>query len=47
MLFDLNKDVCGNVEDGLCELLDVLVCLDEVFVEYVVEDVDFDVLVKE
>ena len=44
---DANKDVRGNVEDGLREPLDALARLDEVFAEYAAEDADFDALAKE
>lgn len=44
---DPNKDVRGNVEDGLREPLDALARLDEVFAEYASEDADFDALAKE
>ena len=44
---DPNKDVRGNVEDGLREPLDALARLDEVFAEYAAEDADFDALAKE
>lgn len=44
---DSNKDVRGNVEDGLREPLDALARLDEVFAEYAAEDADFDALAKE
>ncbi|MHA3048512.1 energy-dependent translational throttle protein EttA [Acinetobacter sp. ANC 4641] len=44
---DPNKDVRGNVEDGLREPLDALARLDEVFAEYASEDADFDKLAKE
>ena len=37
---DPNKDVRGNVEDGLREPLDALARLDEVFAEYAAEDAD-------
>ncbi|XID75074.1 energy-dependent translational throttle protein EttA [Alkanindiges sp. WGS2144] len=44
---DPNKDVRGNVEDGLREPLDALARLDEVFAEYASDNADFDALAKE
>ncbi|HEX5277930.1 MAG TPA: energy-dependent translational throttle protein EttA [Fluviicoccus sp.] len=44
---DPNKDVRGNVEDGVREALDALKRLDEVFAEYAMEDADFDKLAAE
>lgn len=44
---DPNKDVRGNVEDGVREALDALKRLDEVFAEYAEENADFDKLAAE
>ncbi|MDQ8038000.1 MAG: ATP-binding cassette domain-containing protein, partial [Pedobacter sp.] len=44
---DENKDVRGNVEDGVREALDALKRLDEVFAEYAEEGADFDKLAAE
>jgi len=44
---DPNKDVRGNVEDGVRECLDAMARLDEVFAEYAMEDADFDKLAAE
>jgi ATP-binding cassette ChvD family protein len=44
---DPNKDVRGNVEDGVREALDALKRLDEVFAEYAEEGADFDKLAAE
>jgi len=44
---DPNKDVRGNVEDGLREPLDAMARLDQVFAEYADPDADFDKLAKE
>ena len=44
---DPNKDVRGNVEDGVREALDALERLDQVFAEYADPDADFDKLAKE
>lgn len=41
---DPNKDVRGNVEDGLREPLDALKGLEEVYAAYAEEDADFDAL---
>jgi len=43
---DENKDVRGNVEDGVREALDALAGLDQVYVDYAAEDADFDALAK-
>jgi ATP-binding cassette ChvD family protein len=43
---DDNKDVRGNVEDGLREPLDALAELDKVYAAYAEEDADFDALAK-
>ncbi len=42
-----NKDVKGNVEDGLREALDALAGLDKVYADYAEPDADFDKLAKE
>jgi len=44
---DPNKDVKGNVEDGLREALDALAGLDKVYADYAEPDADFDKLAKE
>jgi len=41
-----NKDVRGNVEEGLAEVLDALKELDQVYADYALEDADFDALAK-
>jgi energy-dependent translational throttle protein EttA len=43
---DSNKDVRGNVEDGLREPLDALAGLSEVYAAYADADADFDALAK-
>ena len=43
---DENKDVRGNVEDGLKVPLDALKGLEEVYAAYAEEDADFDALAK-
>jgi sulfate-transporting ATPase len=43
---DPNKDVRGNVEEGLAEVLDALKELDQVYADYALEDADFDALAK-
>ena len=43
---DPNKDVRGNVEDGVRELLDVKAELDQVYAAYAEENADFDALAK-
>ncbi|MCV6627646.1 MAG: energy-dependent translational throttle protein EttA [Cellvibrionaceae bacterium] len=43
---DDNKDVRGNVEDGVREALDALAGLDQVYADYAAEDADFDALAK-
>lgn len=43
---DNNKDVRGNVEDGLREPLDALAELNEVYAAYAEEGADFDALAK-
>ncbi|WP_296405761.1 energy-dependent translational throttle protein EttA [Psychrobacter sp.] len=44
---DNNKDVRGNVEDGMREALDALSRLDEIYAEYAAPDADFDKLAEE
>ncbi|MCC6200898.1 MAG: energy-dependent translational throttle protein EttA, partial [Moraxellaceae bacterium] len=44
---DPNKDVRGNVEDGVRECLDAMARLDQVFAEYAEPDADFDKLAVE
>ncbi|MFB1036237.1 MAG: ATP-binding cassette domain-containing protein, partial [Sinobacterium sp.] len=43
---DENKDVRGNVEDGVREALDAITALDQVFTDYADPDADFDKLAK-
>lgn len=43
---DPNKDVRGNVEDGLRELFDAMAELDQVYAAYAEEGADFDALAK-
>ncbi|WP_317933358.1 energy-dependent translational throttle protein EttA [Halioxenophilus sp. WMMB6] len=43
---DPNKDVRGNVEDGVREALDALAALDKVYADYAEPDADFDALAK-
>ncbi|MEH6549056.1 MAG: energy-dependent translational throttle protein EttA [Pseudomonadales bacterium] len=43
---DPEKDVRGNVEDGVREALDALAALDQVFADYAEPDADFDKLAK-
>lgn len=43
---DENKDVRGNVEDGLREALDALAGLEQVYADYGEPDADFDALAK-
>lgn len=43
---DTNKNVRGNVEDGLREALDALTALDQVFADYAEPDANFDKLAK-
>jgi len=43
---DANKDVRGNVEDGLRELFDAMAELDQVYAAYAEPDADFDKLAK-
>lgn len=44
---DPNKDVKGNVEDGLRELMDAKAALEAVYVAYAEPDADFDELAKQ
>ena len=44
---DPDKDVRGNVEDGVREALDALAGLEAVYARYAEEDADFDALAKE
>lgn len=44
---DPEKDVRGNVEDGLREPLDAIAALEKVYAAYADEDADFDALGKE
>ena len=46
-ILDPDKDVRGNVEDGLREPLDALAGLNEVYAAYAEPDADFDALAKE
>ena len=41
-----DKDVRGNVEEGLSEAIDALAALEQVYVDYAAEDADFDALAK-
>jgi ATPase subunit of ABC transporter with duplicated ATPase domains len=43
-LLDLEKDVRGNVEDGMREAVDALKALDQVYLDYAEPDADFDAL---
>ena len=43
---DMDKDVRGNVEDGVREALDALAALDQVYADYGEPDADFDKLAK-
>jgi sulfate-transporting ATPase len=43
---DLSKDVKGNVEDGLRELMDAKEQLEQVYADYAEPDADFDKLAK-
>ena len=43
---DPEKDVRGNVEDGVREAVDALAELDKVYADYAAEDADFDALAK-
>lgn len=43
---DPNKDVRGNVEDGLREIFDAMAELDQVYADYAAEGADFDALAK-
>jgi sulfate-transporting ATPase len=42
-----DKDVRGNVEEGVHEVIDALAALDKVFADYAEADADFDALAKE
>jgi energy-dependent translational throttle protein EttA len=44
---DSNKDVRGNVEEGLREPLDALSGLEKVYADYAVEDADYEALGKQ
>jgi len=44
---DENKDVRGNVEDGVREALDAMAGLDKVYADYAEEGADFDALAKQ
>ena len=44
---DPNKDVRGNVEDGVREALDALDRLNQIYAEYAEPDADFDKLAAE
>jgi len=44
---DINKDVRGNVEDGIREPLDALHELQSIYAAYADEDADFDALAKQ
>ena len=43
---DSDKDVRGNVEEGLSEAIDALAELDQVYAAYAAEDANFDALAK-
>jgi ATP-binding cassette ChvD family protein len=43
---DPNKDVRGNVEEGLQEAIDALAALEQVYADYAEPDADFDALAK-
>ena len=45
-LLDPDKDVRGNVEDGMREAVDALKALDQVYLDYAEPDADFDALAK-
>ncbi len=45
-LLDPEKDVRGNVEDGMREAVDALKDLDQVYLDYAEPDADFDALAK-
>lgn len=45
-MLDPDKDVRGNVEDGVREALDALAGLDQVYADYADPDADFDALAK-
>ena len=44
---NLEKDVRGNVEEGLAEAIDALAGLDKIYAAYAEPDADFDALAKE
>jgi len=44
---DENKDVRGNVEEGVSEAKDALAALEKVYADYAEPDADFDALAKE
>ncbi|MBX2809148.1 MAG: energy-dependent translational throttle protein EttA [Cellvibrionaceae bacterium] len=44
---DLNKDVRGNVEDGVRVALDAIAGLNQVYADYAEPDADFDALAKQ
>jgi sulfate-transporting ATPase len=43
---DPNKDVLGNVQDGVREAVDALAELDQIYADYAEPDADFDALAK-
>jgi ATP-binding cassette ChvD family protein len=43
---DPNKNVRGNIEDGMQELMQAMTGLDQVYADYALEDADFDALAK-
>jgi len=45
-LLDPEKDVRGNVEDGIREAVDALRDLDQVYLDYAESDANFDLLAK-
>lgn len=45
-MLDPDKDVRGNVEDGMREAVDALKELEQVYVDYAAPDADFDALAK-
>ena len=45
-MLDPDKDVRGNVEDGMREAVDALKELEQVYVDYADPDADFDALAK-
>ena len=46
LVLDPEKDVRGNVEDGMREAVDALKDLDQVYLDYAEPDADFDALAK-